>query len=194
MTKINSRLEAQPLIGQRSPEVQPYGILNRFGFGLSEQARIASVDALNQLLADTISLRDLYKKHHWQVSGPTFYELHGLFDRHASEQTELVDLIAERVQMLGGVAVAVGIDVSELSRIERAPRGREEVPVQISRLLEAHQHILIAARSVARAATELGDDGTADMLISDVVRTNEAQAWFASQHVVDTPLVHAHRE
>ena len=89
------------------------------------------------------------------------------------------------------MTVALGIDVSELSRIERAPRGREEVPVQISRLLEAHQHILIAGRNAARKATELGDDGTADLLVSEVVRTNELEAWFVSEHVVETPLVHA---
>jgi starvation-inducible DNA-binding protein len=191
MTKVQRNLEARPITGQRSAESQPYGTLTGFGLGLTDAARVASVDALNRLLADTISLRDLYKKHHWQVSGPTFYELHLLFDKHADEQTKLVDALAERVQILGGVAIALGIDVSELSRIERAPRGREEVPVQISRLLEAHEHILIAARSVARKATELGDDGTADLVVSEIVRTNESEAWFVSEHVVETPLVRA---
>jgi starvation-inducible DNA-binding protein len=191
MTKIARSLEAQPITGQRGHETQPFGTLTRYGLGLSDQARITSVDALNRLLADTLALRDLYKKHHWQVSGPTFYELHRLFDVHAEQQTVLADSLAERIQMLGGVAVALGIDVSELSRIERAPRGREEVPVQISRLLEAHEHVLIAARNVARKASELGDDGTADLVVSEIVRKNEAQAWFLGEHVVDTPLVRA---
>ncbi len=128
-----------------------------------------------------------------QASGPTFYELHRLFDEHATKQTELADALAERIQMLGGVEIAQGIDVSELSRVERAPRGREEVPVQISRLLEGHEHILIAARNFARKATELGDDGTADLVVSEVVRCNEAEAWFISEHLVDTPLVRAHQ-
>src|SRR3954467_4681694 len=191
MSKVQRSLEAQPLTNQRGHEIQPYGALTRYGLGLTDEARTTMVDALNRLLADTIALRDLYKKHHWQVSGPTFYELHRLFDEHATKQTELADAIAERIQMLGGVAVALGIDVSELSRIERAPRGREEVPVQISRLLVAHEHILIAERNVARKATELGDDGTADLLVSEVVRTNELEAWFVSEHVVETPFVHA---
>jgi starvation-inducible DNA-binding protein len=56
------------------------------------------VEHLNQLLADTITLRELYKKHHWQVAGPTFYQLHLLFDRHAERQDELVDAIAERTR------------------------------------------------------------------------------------------------
>jgi len=192
MSKIERNLEAQPITNQRGHESQPFGTLTRYGLGLSDQTRVTCVDALNRLLADTIALRDLYKKHHWQVSGPTFYELHLLFDKHADKQTELADALAERIQMLGGVAIALGIDVAELSRIERAPRGREEVPVQVSRLLEAHEHVLISARNVARKAAELGDDGTADLLVSEIVRTNEAQAWFVSEHVVDTPLVRAH--
>jgi starvation-inducible DNA-binding protein len=191
MTKIDRSLESQPITNQRGHESQPYGTLTQFGLGLTDEARITSVDALNRLLADTIAMRDLYKKHHWQVSGPTFYELHRLFDEHAEKQTELADALAERIQMLGGVAIAQGIDVSELSRVERAPRGREEVPVQISRLLEGHEHILIAARNFARKASELGDDGTADLVVSEIVRCNEAEAWFISEHLVDTPLVRA---
>ena len=191
MSKVQRTLEAQPITNQRGHEIQPYGALTRYGLGLSDEARTTMVDALNRLLADTIALRDLYKKHHWQVSGPTFYELHRLFDEHAAKQTDLADGLAERIQMLGGVSIALGIDVSELSRIERAPRGREEVPVQLSRLVEAHEHILISGRSIARKATELGDDGTADLVVSEVVRSNEAQAWFVAEHLVDTALVRA---
>lgn len=184
-------IEAQPIMGQRSPETQAYGTLTRYPLGLSDQARSMSVDALNQILADSISLRDMYKKHHWQVAGPTFFSLHVLFDKHASEQTVLVDSLAERIQILGGIAIAMGGDVSQLTRIEKPPRGREEVPVQVSRLLDAHQHILIEARSLARKAAELGDDGTNDLLVGSVVRTNEMQVWFVSEHLVDTPLVRA---
>jgi len=183
--------EAQPILGQRAKETQPFGTLTRYPLGLSEQARTASVEALNQLLADSISLRDMYKKHHWQVSGPTFYSLHLLFDKHAGEQTELVDEIAERIQTLGGVSVAMAGDVAALTRIEKPPLGREEVPVQISRLLEAHEHILISARAAARRAAELGDDGTNDLAVSRIVRLNELQVWFVSEHLVDTPLVRA---
>jgi starvation-inducible DNA-binding protein len=186
-----ARSPAQPILGQRGPEIQPFGTLARYPLGLSDQARHASVEALNLLLADTISLRDMYKKHHWQVSGATFYSLHLLFDKHASEQTDLVDSLAERIQTLGGVSVATAGDVAEMTRIEKPPRGREEVPVQVSRLLEAHQHILIEARTLARSAAELGDDGTADLAVSGVVRTNELQVWFISEHLVDTALVRA---
>jgi len=183
--------EAQPILGQRAKETQPFGTLTRYPLGLSDQARTSSVEALNQLLADSISLRDMYKKHHWQVSGPTFYSLHLLFDKHAGEQTELVDEIAERIQTLGGVSVAMAGDIAALTRIEKPPLGREEVPVQISRLLEAHEHILIAARAAARRAAELGDDGTNDLAVSRIVRLNELQVWFVSEHLVDTPLVRA---
>jgi starvation-inducible DNA-binding protein len=182
---------ATPLRGQRAPEIQQYGSVVHMPIGLDERVCRQSVDVLNQILADTITLRDLYKKHHWQVSGHTFYSLHLLFDKHAEEQTELVDEIAERIQLLGGIAIAMGADVAETTRIERPPRGREEVPVQIDRLLAAHELIIKASREAAEAASERGDEGTNDLLISDVVRTNELQAWFTAEHVVDTPSVRA---
>jgi starvation-inducible DNA-binding protein len=158
---------------------------------LEEEVRLEVVAQLNQLLADTMTLRDLYKKSHWQTAGPTFYQLHLLFDKHFDEQVELVDSIAERIQLLGGVSIAMAHDVAETTQIERPPRGREEVPVQISRLLDAHQVIVSETRKMSRRASELGDDGSNDLLVSEVLRTNELQIWFLSEHLVNMPLVHA---
>jgi len=175
---------------QHAHEVQPFGHLVSMPIALNARACRESVDNLNQLLADTITLRDMYKKHHWQVAGPTFYQLHLLFDKHAGEQSDLVDKVAERIQLLGGVSVAMAHDVAE-TIIPRVPRGREEVPVQISRLLHAHEIVLEEARAMARRAADGGDDGTNDLLVSDVIRTNELQVWFVAEHVVDVPLVRA---
>ena len=182
---------AAPLTAQRAHEMQAFGSVISMPIALAEDARRASVDNLNQLLADTITLRDLYKKHHWQVSGPTFYQLHLLFDKHFNEQSELVDLLAERVMMLGGVSLAMSADVAETTLVPRPPKGREEVPVQLSRLLHAHEIVLKEARAMARKAAEDGDDGTNDLLVSSVIRTNEMQVWFVAEHLVDGPLVHA---
>lgn len=159
---------------------------------LEEPVRLEITEQLNQILADTITLRDLYKKSHWQVAGPTFYQLHLLYDKHFGEQAELVDSIAERIQLLGGVSIAMAADVAETTQIERPPRGRKEVSVQLSRLLDAHQIIVRQARVLARRASTLGDDGTNDLAVSEVLRTNELQAWFLSEHLVDVPLVKAH--
>jgi starvation-inducible DNA-binding protein len=182
---------AAPLTGQRAREMQAFGSVVPMPIALDEGTRRASADGLNQLLADTITLRDLYKKHHWQVSGPTFYQLHLLFDKHFGEQNELVDLIAERIMMLGGVSIAMSADVAETTLIPRPPKGREEVPAQISRLLQAHEILLKEARAMARKAAEEGDDGSNDLLVSNVIRTNEMQVWFVAEHLVDGPLVHA---
>jgi starvation-inducible DNA-binding protein len=184
---------ATPLTGQHARELQPYGSVVHMPIALAEETRRASADNLNQLLADTVTLRDLYKKHHWQVSGPTFYSLHLLFDKHHAEQNELVDLIAERVMMLGGVSIAMATDVADTTLIPRPPKGREEVPVQLSRLLHAHEIVLQEARAMARKAAEDGDDGTNDLLVSGVIRTNEMQAWFTAEHLVDGPLVRDER-
>jgi starvation-inducible DNA-binding protein len=183
---------AQPRFHQRAAEIQAYGTVNHLlPLELEETVRLEMAAQLNQLLADTMTLRDLYKKSHWQVAGPTFYQLHLLFDKHFDEQVELVDSIAERIQLLGGISIAMAHDVAEMTRIERPPRGREAVPVQLSRLLDAHQVIIGQVRKLARRAGELGDDGTNDLVVSEVLRRNELQAWFLSEHLVDTPLVHA---
>ncbi len=184
------KLTAQPRLHQRAGEIQAYGTVSALlPLELENPVRLEMTEQLNQLLADTITLRDLYKKSHWQVAGPTFYQLHLLFDKHYGEQNELVDTIAERIQLLGGVSLAMAHDVAETTQIERPPRGREEAPVQISRLLDAHQVIIRHVRKQAARAQTLGDDGTNDVLVSDVLRTNELQVWFLSEHLVNVPLV-----
>ncbi len=155
---------------------------------LGEKVRKAMCGELNQLLADSIVLRDMYKKHHWQVAGPTFYQLHLLFDKHFNEQVEIVDTIAERIQLLGGVTIAMGGDVAQVTKIPVPPRGREEVPVQISRLLEAHKIIIAKCLEISEAADKAGDQGTNDLVVSDVLRANELQSWFIGNHLVEMPL------
>jgi len=185
-------ISAQPRLHQRARELQAYGtVTHQLPLELEEPVRLEMTEQLNQLLADTITLRDLYKKSHWQVAGPTFYQLHLLYDKHHDEQDELVDSIAERIQLLGGVSIAMAADVAETTQIERPPRGREEVPVQLSRLLDAHQTVIGECRTLARRASDLGDDGTNDLVVSQVLRTSELQAWFLSEHLVNMPLVRA---
>src|SRR5206468_8826646 len=189
------RISAQPRLHQRAGAIQSYGTVNHaLPLELEEPVRLEMTEQLNQLLADTMTLRDLYKKSHWQVAGPTFYQLHLLYDKHFAEQVEIVDAIAERIQLLGGVSLAMAADVAETTQIERPPRGREEVPVQISRLLDAHQLIIADSRKLARRASELGDEGTNDLAVSDVLRVNELQQWFLNEHLVNVPLVRAEGE
>ena len=185
-------INAQPRTHQRAAEIQAYGTVSHaLPLDLEEPLRLEMTELLNLLLADSMTLRDLYKKSHWQVAGPTFYQLHLLFDKHFGEQVEIVDAIAERIQLLGGISLAMAPDVAETTRIERPPRGREEVPVQISRLLDAHQIIIGHCRELAARASELGDDGTNDLVVSEVLRPNELQSWFLSEHLVEMPLVNA---
>lgn len=183
--------QSRPLLHQHSHEIQPYGKIAKLPIALDERVCATSAENLNQLLADTITLRDMYKKHHWQVTGHTFYQIHLLFDKHYGEQNELVDAIAERIQTLGGVSIAMAADVAETTLVPRPPRGREELPVQLSRLLEAHEIVLKEARTFARDASDGGDDGTNDLIVSEVIRTNELQVWFLAEHLVDTPAVRA---
>jgi starvation-inducible DNA-binding protein len=182
-------ISSQPRLVQHGKEIQPYDALRQLNIALGHDARMASVQAMNQILADTMTLRDMYKKHHWQVAGPTFYQLHLLFDKHYDEQVEIVDALAERIQSLGGITIAMAPDVAEMTKIDRPPRGREEPAVQISRLLKAHEWVLEESHKAAKRAGEMGDDGTNDLIVSDVIRRNELQVWFLSEHLVDVPLI-----
>lgn len=186
----HSKISAQPRLHQKAREIQAYGTVEHLlPLDLEEPVRLEMTERLNQLLADTMTIRDLYKKSHWQVAGPTFYQLHLLYDKHYEEQDEIVDEIAERIQLLGGISLAMAADIAETTQIERPPRGREEVPVQISRLLDAHQIIIGQCRKLAKRAQTIGDDGTNDLVVSDVLRTNELQQWFLNEHLVNVPLV-----
>ncbi|MEI9973941.1 MAG: DNA starvation/stationary phase protection protein [Ignavibacteriota bacterium] len=174
-------------IGQET-EVQKYGTVINRPLALDHKVCLAGVEGLNQILADTMTLRDMYKKHHWQVSGPAFYQLHLLFDKHFGEQAELVDMVAERIQTLGGVAIAMAHDVAETTHVARVPRGREDATVQLFRLLQAHELIISEAREAAHTAAANGDDGTNDLLVSNVLRRNELQVWFVSEQLAGAGL------
>ena len=184
-------MTSQPWLHQKGVQLQEFGTVRQFPLALSYDTRMFSCQLLNQTLADSQILHALYKKHHWLMRGATFYQLHLLLDKHAGEQLELIDMIAERVQTLGGVAVGDPRHVAEITGIPRPPNGVEEVPAMLSRLLEAHEMILTGAHDAAARSAEMGDDGTNDLLVSDVIRTGELQAWFLAEHLVDTPLVHA---
>lgn len=180
---------AQPLLNQRGRILQPFGTLVDYQIGLDAKVRKENVEALNEILADSIYLRDMYKKAHWQVSGHSFYQLHLLYQAHYEVQAEIVDMLAERVQTLGGVSIAVPQDAAMVAGVERPPSGREQVPEQLSRLLEVHTRIIVKTRAAARLADGNDDLGTNDLLMSEVLRPNEKQVWFLAEHLVDAPLV-----
>lgn len=180
---------SQPVLHQHGHEIQHYGSLREFPIALKPDARSESCTLVNQILADTIILYHLYKKHHWMMRGHTFYQLHLLLDKHAGEQIELIDAMAERVQTLGGVAIADPRHVAEVTKLKRPPNGVEEVPMMLSRLLEAHELIISELREAIDKTAANQDSGTNDLLVSQVLRTNELQVWFLAEHLVDTPLV-----
>lgn len=182
---------SQPMLHQRGHDIQQYGSLVNPPIALSSDARSESCTLVNQILADTIILYHLYKKHHWMMRGHTFYQLHLLLDKHASEQIELIDALGERVQTLGGVAIADPRHVAEVTKIKRPPNGVEEVPVMLSRLLEGHELIIGELREAINKTAANQDSGMNDLLVSQVLRTNETQVWFLAEHLVDTPLVHS---
>jgi starvation-inducible DNA-binding protein len=185
----NSKPEAEPILQQRSYLLQQYSQQHYVPLSLPEESIKQNIQILNQLLADSITIYYLYKKHHWQMAGPTFYQLHLLLDKHAEEIEVTVDLIAERIQSLGGVALAMPFDVADQTKIERPPIGEEDIPAMLSRTATAHALIIKELRDGIEVTDENKDAGTNDLLVSDVLRVHELQLWFLTQHLVDTPIV-----
>jgi starvation-inducible DNA-binding protein len=183
------KVSPEPRYARLGVEIQRFDTLRSLPIGLSEETRRRSCSTLNRILADSSILYSLYKKHHWLVAGPTFYQLHLLFDKHATEQLELIDLLAERVQTLGGVAVGDPRHAAELTSIERPPDGAEDVPAMITRLLHAHETLIARVREAIAMTDDTEDWGSNDLLMSDVLRRNELQVWFIGEHLVDAPLV-----
>lgn len=181
--------DSQPTLHQHGYEIQPFGTLRNLPIALDANSRLQNCELINQVLADSIILYNLYKKHHWLMRGQTFYQLHLLLDKHADEQLELIDTMGERVQTLGGIAIADPRHVAEVTKVSRPPNGAEEVPMMLSRLLDAHELIIGELRDGIKKTAENGDDGTNDMFVSQVLRTNELQVWFLAEHLVDTPIV-----
>ena len=181
--------EAQPQYHSDWRVIQEFDAVKDLPLALEQNARKRSIVSLNQILADTMTLRDLYKKAHWQVSGVTFYQLHLLLDTHYEAQAEAVDKIAERIMSLGGISYATPWDVAEATSLQRPPKGREDVPSNLSRLLEAHRKCLAYMRQVAADAAEYGDDGTNDLVVSDLIRTHEPQVWFLAEHLAATKIL-----
>jgi starvation-inducible DNA-binding protein len=179
----------QPLLHQSGPEIQTFDELRELPIALDEDARSESCRLLNEILADSQILYALYKKHHWLVRGATFFQLHQLLDKHAGEQLLLIDILAERVQTLGGVAVGDPRHAADLTTIPRAPDGVEEIPAMLSRLLEAHETVIGKIRAALERTEERRDMGTNDLLTGDVLRTHELQVWFLSEHLVDVHTI-----
>src|SRR6187397_2468890 len=150
-TATARRPSPEPRFAPLGKEIQRFGSLRRLPIALPDDAKRESCELLNEILSDSMVLYALYKKHHWLVAGPTFYQLHLLFDKHAEEQAEIIDLLAERVQSLGGIAVGDPRHAAELTTIPRPPDGAEEVAVIIDRTLQAHETVIAKVRAAIKA-------------------------------------------
>jgi starvation-inducible DNA-binding protein len=172
-----NRLARLPYPG---PGVQAREAAEASSIGLDDSGSM--IDLLNPVLADLITLRDLYTQHHRQISGPTTLQRHRLFDEHLSQLNELIDQVEERLRILGGIDAVSDVDAASLTRAPRPSRGQESTSQEISRLLEAQEIVLRSMRTAALFAEEHDDSSTHDLLVRGVLRANEMQAWYLAEH------------
>ena len=183
--KRAGRPSPEPEMAPLGMEIQRFGTTRLLPIALAKDARSDSCRLLNVILADSMVLYAMYKKHHWLVGGPTFYQLHLLFDKHAEEQTEIIDLIAERVQSLGGISVGDPRHAAELTTIDRPPNGAEDVPAMIhppaQRPRDDHRE---GPRRDRQDREGQGLGAHERPAHGGVLRRHELRAWFIAQHVV----------
>lgn len=138
---------------------------------------------LQVILANTIYMYQLYKKYHWHVTGKDFYQYHLLFDKHAGEQPALIDGIAERMRTLGLDVAAMPMDVSADATLSEKEAAGHDPQAMVRNLLNAHEEYLKHVREAVAVTEDAGDDGTNDLLVSDVMRVHELQTWFIRSSV-----------
>lgn len=151
--------------------------------GLDEKARAQGIRDLDGLLADLSALRALYKHFHWRVAGRRFIMLHKLYDEHVEQVGEHVDMVAERIQTLGGQATAWPGDVAKMTRVSAPSASSRQPEEQLRELIEAHAVVLKHAHAAAEKADEAGDLGTNDLLAGTIIRGGQLQVWFIGEHL-----------
>jgi len=152
--------------------------------GLDSDVRHSVVEILNNTLANEAVLNLKTRSAYWNVSGPGFFELHILFDSQYKQLNDISDEIAERVRMLGGIAIGSLQEFITYSRMEEQPR----VVPDILRLLADHEASIRFLREDTRKCTEeYEDEGSFELLVS-VMRLHEKMAWMLRSYIENEPV------
>ena len=149
---------------------------------LREEDRQPLIELLNARLADTADLYSQIKQAHWNVKGPNFFQLHGLFDQLAADVFPYVDLIAERATALGGAAMGTARMAAAHSTLPEYPVEATEGQAHLKALIERYALFTSSIREAIDIADEHHDRSTAD-LFTEISRTADKQLWFLEAHV-----------
>jgi starvation-inducible DNA-binding protein len=150
--------------------------------GLSGKSRDAVLAALGRLLADEHVLYVKTRNFHWNVTGPHFGPLHQLFERQYDELAEVIDEVAERIRILGGVAPGSMKEFLKLTQIDEQPGGKLEAEKMIAALLSDHETVIRSLREAIEVADKAGDAGTDDFL-TGLLEDHEKKAWMLRAHL-----------
>jgi starvation-inducible DNA-binding protein len=159
---------------------------------LPETARSQIVDLLNQRLADCIDLQTQCKQAHWNVKGRSFIGLHKLFDEINNDVEEYVDLLAERLVQLGGVAEGTARAVAERSTLSDYPAYLTTSESHVDALSSALAQFGAGARKAIGQVDELADDDSADIL-TEISRGIDKWLWFVEAHQQGDPALSPER-
>ncbi len=149
---------------------------------LAEETRAKVVDLLNQTLADSLDLKTQVKQAHWNVKGINFYQLHELFDAMATELEGYVDMVAERVTALSGVALGTARIAAKESRLPEYPLNITAGQDHIAALADRFAQYGKTLRDAIDKTGNWGDADTAD-LYTEISRDIDKRLWFLEAHL-----------
>lgn len=151
--------------------------------GITEKNLNKSVKLLTVLLADEMTLYIKTRKFHWNVSGASFMELHQLFQSQYTELEETIDLIAERINKLGGKTIGTLKEFADYTRISESPDKYPDQIEMLKELLSDHEHVITEMRKDIEGAAEKSKDiGTLDFL-TGLMEQHETTAWILRRYL-----------
>lgn len=143
--------------------------------GISAQDREKIAHGLSKVLADSYTLYLKTHNYHWNVTGPMFQTLHGMFETQYTELATAVDEIAERIRALGVRAPGSYAEYSKLAAVKDA-EGEPTAREMIADLVTSHETVCRTARETFKSAESASDEATADLL-TQRIQTHEKTAW-----------------
>jgi len=152
---------------------------------IAKSRRVELTSLMNQRLADAVDLQMQMKQAHWNVKGPHFIGLHELFDKVNEAVASYVDLIAERVVQLGGIAEGTVRAAAQRSRLAEYPLDIADGAAHVEAVARALSTFGREARNTIDLADELEDADTAD-LFTEVSRGIDKWLWFVEAHTQAT--------
>ena len=156
--------------------------MKKVDIGIPQKSTVNMAKRLNTLLATQYQLYTKTLKFHWNVEGPFFGPLHGLFKENYEQLFTMIDTIAERVRALGVISIGTLSEFGKQGNLKEEPGKNPKDLRMLALLLEGHESTIKQIRKNISYSSKMGDNGTTNML-EDMIEQQEKMAWMLRAHL-----------